>query len=139
MRDLLTQLGRFTVVGAFGTVAHYAVLILLVETAGAGPVLASSAGALVGALVNYFLNYYFTFRSTRRHIEAIVQFYIVAGTGFVLNALLMWLCADVLQLHYMLAQILATGVVLLWNFSFNRLWTFRAREIESSGREGIGS
>ena len=62
-REIITQLAKFTVVGAFGTIVHYTILILLVEKIGAGAVVSSSVGAIAGAFVNYFLNYYFTFRS----------------------------------------------------------------------------
>ena len=137
LREIITQFAKFTVVGAFGTVVHYTILILLVERAGTDPVVGSSIGAIAGAFVNYFLNYYFTFRSNRRHAEAIVQFYIVAGTGFLLNALLMWLIADLLGVYYLLAQLVTTGLVLLWNFWLNRIWTFRTRALESDSGQGL--
>ena len=137
LREIITQLAKFTVVGAFGTVVHYTILILLVERAGTDPVVGSSIGAIAGAFVNYFLNYYFTFRSNRRHAEAIVQFYIVAGTGFLLNALLMWLIAHLLGVYYILAQLVTTGLVLLWSFWLNRVWTFRTRALESDSSQGL--
>jgi putative flippase GtrA len=137
LREIIAQLGKFTLVGAFGTVVHYAILIVLVEKAGAGPVVGSSAGAVAGAFVNYFLNYYFTFRSKRRHIEAIVQFYVVAATGFLLNAIFMWLLANLLGVYYLLAQLITTGLVLLWNFWINRTWTFRSRTLESDSNQRL--
>jgi putative flippase GtrA len=131
LREIITQLAKFTAVGAIGTLVHYVILILLVEKSGADAVLASSAGAVAGAFVNYFLNYYFTFQSKRRHTQAIVQFYAVAGTGFILNATLMWLIAELLGVYYLLAQLVTTGIVLLWNFWLNRIWTFRTKAHES--------
>jgi putative flippase GtrA len=130
-REIIAQLAKFTVVGAFGTIVHYTILILLVEKMSVGAVLGSSVGAVTGALVNYFLNYYFTFQSERRHSEAIVQFYVVAGAGFLINALFMWVLADILSIYYLVAQLITTGIVLLWNFWINRIWTFRSRTLES--------
>ncbi len=57
LREIIAQLAKFTIVGAFGTLVHYVILILLVEKSGAEAVVASSAGAAAGAFVNYFLNY----------------------------------------------------------------------------------
>jgi len=34
---------------------------------------------------------------------------------------------NVFQLHYLLVQVIATGLVLLWNFAGNRSWTFREK------------
>ena len=131
LRDILTQFARFMAVGAVGTVVHYTILILLVEKMEVSAVLGSSVGAIAGAFVNYFLNYYYTFRSNRRHAKAIVQFYIVAGSGFLLNALSMWIMVDVLDIYYLLGQLVTTGIVLLWNFWLNRIWTFRSRSLEA--------
>jgi putative flippase GtrA len=33
---------------------------------------------------------------------------------------------SLIQLHYLIAQVIATGIVLIWNFLGNRIWTFRA-------------
>lgn len=115
---------RFAGVGVFGTIAHYLVLVLLVEGMALTPLLASSIGFTVGALVNYMLNYRFTFRSKRRHREALPRFYLVAVAGFVINGLVMLILAEKLALQYLLAQVLATGIVLIWGFTANSLWTF---------------
>jgi putative flippase GtrA len=79
----------------------------------------------VGALVNYRLNYSFTFRSNKRHRDVIVKFFAVAAVGLGLNTALMTLLTTSLSLHYLVSQVLTTGAVLLWNFTGNRLWSFR--------------
>ena len=98
---------------------------MLVQMAGVTPVLASAGGFVLGALVNYFLNYRYTFRSNNRHHEAIIKFFTIALVGLVLNTLIISLAIDILSLHYLLAQVIATGLVLIWNFTGNRCWTFR--------------
>jgi len=116
---------RFAGVGVVGTIAHYLVLVLGVEALGVGPLVASCAGFTVGALVNYGLNYRYTFRSDRRHREALPRFYLVAVAGFFINGLIMLVLAEKLGLQYLLAQVVATGVVLVWGFGANSVWTFR--------------
>ena len=118
------QFIHFTGVGAIGTTAHYATLIALVTLLDMRAVLASSAGALVGAFVNYYLNYHFTFKSTRSHREALSRFMIVAAVGYVVNGLCMALFTETLHIQYLLAQVITTGIVLIWTFTGNRLWTF---------------
>lgn len=120
----LNQFVIFSAIGAVGTVGHYATLILLVEVLSQPPILASSLGFVVGALINYILNYHFTFKSNKPHREALLQFLLVAAVGAGINAGLMYLCIEFLQLHYFIAQLLATGIVLLWNFIINKYWTF---------------
>lgn len=121
---LLQQLLRFALVGVMGTLVHYIVLVLLVELAGFSALWATSCGALSGAVVNYFLNYRFTFASQNPHRAALPKFLVLAGLGLGLNALLMALLLN-LGLFYLLAQPLATLLVLFVNFFANKYWTFR--------------
>lgn len=123
----LGRILRFAAVGAVGTAAHYALLLVLVEAGGVDPVVGSVAGFLLGALVNYTLNRRLVFRSDRAHVEALPRFLAVAGLGLCWNALLMYLFIDVAGLHYLIAQVVTTGILLAWHYLGNALWTFRKR------------
>ena len=121
---LLRQFVGFAGVGVIGTAGHYATLIGLVQLAGLIPLLASTAGFVVGAIINYFLNYRFIFRSRKRHIEALSKFLVVATAGLGLNTMAVWFGIDVIRWNYLVAQLAATAIVLVWNFSANKVWTF---------------
>ena len=121
------QFIRFAGVGAAATAVHYLTLIILVEIAMANALLASAAGYTVGAFVNYILNYHYTFGSDKPHREAMTKFFAVALVGLGLNSLIMALMTKGLELHYFVGQVIATGLVLLFNFAGNRWWTFRER------------
>lgn len=110
--------------GIAGTVAHYTVLILLVQHYGAEPVGASTFGAAVGAIVNYWLNHRFTFRSTAPHGRAFIRFTVVAAAGMIVNAATLFAAVHLLGLHYLLGQVAATGVAFLGTYELNRRWTF---------------
>jgi putative flippase GtrA len=115
-------------IGAIGTLAQYAVLVSVVDRGVAGPVPGSVAGAVVGAVVNYLLNRRITFRSNARHASALPKFAATAGAGILVNALVMASLTGVAGVHYLVAQLIATGVVLILTFSVNSVWTFKARE-----------
>lgn len=123
--SVYTQFLRFAAVGAIGTGFHYMALFLLVEYFHTGAVLASSAGFVLGAVINYFLNYRFTFASEKLHGETLPKFFLVAILGLPLNSGVMAFYTVVIPVHYLLAQLIATGIVLVWNFTANRIWTFR--------------
>jgi putative flippase GtrA len=120
----LGQFVRFAAAGALGALAHYALLLALVEGAGAGPVTGSVAGFALGAVVNYALARAVVFRSGRTHAEALPRFFAVAGVGLLFNGLLMRLLTHAVGMHYLLAQVLTTGLLLLWHYAGNALWTF---------------
>lgn len=121
---LLSQFSKFAIVGAVATSVHYVVLILLVQALDLNPVHASATGFVCGAFVGYVLNYRVTFRSSKRHWETIPKFFLAALSGLVINTLIMMALTGGMNVHYLMSQVVATGMVLMWNFSVNRWWTF---------------
>lgn len=134
MRAVAARFIRFALVGVCGTAAHYGVLTLVVELLAIPVPAATTAGFVVGALVNYALNRRFTFRSSVDHGAALPKFFSIAAVGAVLNAgIVSWLLPR-WHVHYLVIQLLATGIVLVWNFAGNQLWTFRHTATRATDR-----
>lgn len=121
---LAQQFLRFAAVGAVATAAHYAVLILLKELAHVPVLWATSAGYLVGAVVGYALNRRFTFEANHRFAEGLAKYVGVGLVGLALNAAIT-VGLTALGLFYLLSQMVATGLVLIWNFCAARFIVFR--------------
>lgn len=129
-RDIAMPSHRYSVpmyVGAGGiaTAAHYATTVAAVELFGVAPLVASAAGFAVGAGVKYWLNYFVAFRSGERHSAAVPRFAVMLAILFVLNAGFFSLLHQGLGLHYMLAQVLTTGLLIPPGYLLSRLWVFR--------------
>ena len=116
---------RFIIIGGTATALHYLILIALVQTGAADAVVASSIGFSVSAVLNYVLNRSLTFKSRARHIDSFPKFFLVAITGLLINGSIIWLLLATGLMHYLLAQVIATGTTLIWNFLLNKFWTFR--------------
>lgn len=115
----------YLVAGSIATAVHYAVLIALVELAGITAAPSAFAGALCGAVVAYGVNRCITFPgSAAHHAQALPRFMAIALLGAVVNAALVWLGVQHLGWHYLLAQLLATVLVMGLTFRLNRIWTF---------------
>jgi dolichyl-phosphate beta-glucosyltransferase len=115
---------RYVGVGALGTLLHFAVLVTLVEVFRVKPAAAAVAGASAGALVNYYLNYHLTFASKRSHRATFPRFVVVALLGMLVSGLGVRM-ATTAGVHYLLAQVLCTMVILIVGFLINRDWTFK--------------
>jgi putative flippase GtrA len=125
LKDVLGRLVRFGLVGGVATGIQYVILVVLVQAAGMWSPAASAIGFVISACGNYLLNYHFTFRSREDHRPAVAKFMVLAGVGLAINyGLMQWLTG--MGWNYMVAQVCATLVVFLWNFTGNSLWTFRA-------------
>lgn len=115
----------YTVAGGIATAVHYAVLIALVELFGFSAAPSASMGALCGALVSYLVNRRMTFAgSSAGHFQALPRFMAIALLGALLNGVLVWLGVHLLAWHYLVAQGLATVLVMGLTFRLNRTWTF---------------
>jgi putative flippase GtrA len=122
-RSTASQFSRYGLAGAIGTALHYAALVGLVQFAQFPAVAASTAGAVAGAGVNYALNHRWTFASPQSHARALPRFAAIALAGIGLNALVMAMLIG-FGAHYLAAQVVATGLVLVAGYFANRAWTF---------------
>lgn len=132
-RALALQLATFVGVGGAAAIVHFLVLAGLVEWELAGPVTASTIGAVVGTFVTYALNRRFTFESTRSHAGALPRYFAVAGVAFILNGALMDLFTHRLGIFYILAQLLTSALVLCWTFTAYRAWAFAEKRPRKAG------
>ena len=124
---MIRQIATFAGAGIAAAIAHYGVLIALVEWARAPVVASTLAGYLCGGVTSYALNARHTFAAEPRARDAIVRFIAVAAVGFVLTGLLMRQFVERWGAPYLPAQVVTTGVVLVWSFMAHKYFTFRAR------------
>lgn len=123
-RAIVRQVVRFAAVGVLATGSHYVVLIALVELAHVRPVIATTIGYCVGTVVSYALNRRFTFVTDAPVVSSFVKFAVLYGIGMALNAAIMG-ALIAWSAPYLLAQVVATAIVLFWNFLGARYIVFR--------------
>ena len=126
---------KFIAVGMTGTVVDFGILTALKEWAHF-PTLPANIISFSTAMVNNFTwNYLWTFRD-RRHGKMLTQFItfmIIAVIGLVLNSLTLMALEKPMgtlfaipQQGYLPAKVIASTVVMLWNFFINKWWNFRS-------------
>jgi putative flippase GtrA len=121
------QLATYVLAGGLTAVAHYAVLIGLVELAHVDPVSATLAGFVLGAVVSYSLNRWLTFEATHSHAQATWRFGLIAAGGFVLTGILMHLFVARAGLPYLPMQLVTTGIVMVFSFLGHKFFSFADR------------
>ena len=121
------QIASFVGIGVIAAIIHFGLLIGLVEGRWISPVPATLIGYIAGGMASYLLNRRHTYASTRGHGEAGWRFAVVAGVGFILTSALMALLNGLMGLHYLGAQLITTGIVLIWSFLAHKYWSFRDR------------
>ena len=140
---------KFAVVGTLGAVIDFGTLNLLVQLAASPKVLANTLSFSAAVISNFIWNRLWVYPETRGEplTRQFVQFLFVNVAGLAINTAIFygsdrWLLSEAglfagpvgvlalsigmshFDLAYNGAKVLATAVVLFWNFFVNRVWTF---------------
>jgi putative flippase GtrA len=124
---------KFAIVGAVGAVIDFGILNLM-HGAFEWPLLwANTLSVSMAILSNFTWNRLWTFPESRsrRKREQLPQFALINIIGLGINNLIVVGLTPVFSSFivnpwdYNLAKAIAIGVVLVWNFGANRIWTYR--------------
>ncbi|GIV80204.1 GtrA family protein [Litorilinea aerophila] len=133
---------KFAIVGAAGSVTDFTILNLLIQLFGAPLFVANACSFTAAVLQNFTLNRRWTFPESRERQAGgqLAQFASVSLIGLGINQMVFltihhltepyWMSfighkSVAFTVSYNVAKLFAIGVVLFWNFTANRLWTYR--------------
>ncbi len=143
----LTRFGKFSVVGAIGAVIDFGILYVLHSLIGIHIVIANTCSFTAAVLSNFIWNRYWTYPDSRtKPVQTqLRQFFIVNIAGWGINTGILLLLRYPLtnlvanlsvqapslgieaisyKIGYNLAKVIATILVMFWNFGINRIWTY---------------
>lgn len=123
---MLDKFYKYIIAGGIGTLVHYILLTLTVELLAMPIASSTTLGFTAGAVVNYQLNSRFTFRDSSHASFAFGRFLLIAVLGMFLNLAVVVMMIKHTAAHYLVAQLLATVLVLVLGFVLNASWTFRS-------------
>lgn len=124
-RVLILKFLKFCVVGFSGMVVDFGITWLCKEKFGWNKYVSNSLGFILAATNNYLWNRLWTFQSTNKNIPVEYgKFFLISIIGLGINNLVVYLLHGKLKLNFYLAKIFAIGVVTIWNFVMNYLFTF---------------
>jgi len=101
---------------------EFAALTALVELVHMPVLWATALAFLISVIVNYALCVRWVFTGAKGGDSRVqLQFLLTSGMGLGLNELLMWLMNIRLGVQYQIAKIIATLLVMVWNYVTKRL------------------
>lgn len=123
MTKLIIQFIKFSAVGVAATLVDITGLFLLKEVAGMGVLLSSGISFSFSVVVNYLLSMRFVFEGKDKNKgREFVVFVILSGIGLGLNQFIMWAGSSFTCLYYMWVKVIATIIVLLYNFISRKIF-----------------
>ena len=126
LQILHSDVVRFGVVGAFNTVVDLGLYVALTRLSpfwARHMVAAVVVSFVVAVTSSYILNSRWTFGGKPLSFVRATRFFIVAAGALGLNVITFWLLT---RLHFydLLGKIIAVGLTSLWNYFFQKYWTF---------------
>lgn len=140
-RPVVRRFVRFAIVGTSGFVVDFSITWLFYSLLHWPILVATGLGFCFGATSNYVLNRRWTWRSDNPNVVGeFIKFFSVSLIGLGVHYGVMIGCMAIPCLRFSLpylsidnvwtSKLIATGVVMLWNFLANNFYTFRRTEIK---------
>ena len=140
MKNLLNQIIKFGIVGLFCFLIDFGITTGFTNFLGIHYLISKFLGFVVSAVVNYLLSIKFVFTQKKEmdKKKEFTVFLILSSFGLLINEIVMYLCIDGIyarsgQLQELvshanmvaLSSILATGIVMVYNFISRKLFLER--------------
>jgi len=128
--NLWLQLIRYGFVGGVAFLADYGALYLLTDACHLHYLWSAAMAFVIGLTVNYLLSISWVF-CKERVTRPWVEFLVFAGIGVVgmgLNEGIIYVCTDMLTIHYMVSKLVSTAIVFFWNFFARKLILFHKKD-----------
>lgn len=120
-RDRLYELLRFAIVGVVSGVVDYGLLYICTEWLRIHYLYSAAFSFTVAVIFNYWLCVVFVFKGAGKQTKRQATVFIVSSiVGLGINQGGMWLLVEKFGIHYMLAKVGATTVVMFWNYVMKR-------------------
>lgn len=122
------QFFRYLFVGGVATVVDWSCLFLLTELGHIHYLVSTTFAFLAGLATNFILSKQLVFKANESRVKPVMEFlsYAIIGIfGLGITELIMILFTNRLMLHYMLSKVIATVVVLFWNYAARRFMIYK--------------
>lgn len=124
MKKLIAQFAKFGLVGGIAFLIDYGIMVLLTEVFGVNYLISATISFTVSVIFNYLasMRYVFTHKEGLSRRREFVIFIVLSVIGLGLNDLCMWLFTGVLGISYLISKIIATAIVMVYNFITRKLF-----------------
>lgn len=113
------QFFRYIFVGGIATVVDWSILFLLTDFVHIYHLVSAVISFVAGLITNFILSQLLVFKANEAKLNALMEFigYALIGViGLGITELIMLLFTNFGGVHYMISKIIATIVVLAWNY-----------------------
>ncbi len=120
---LIRQILRFGVVGGLAFLIDYGIFTILSQFLHVHYLVASIISFSISVIFNYILSIKWVFDVTKKQdAKDFALFIILSVIGLGINSLIMYISVDLMHIHELIAKIIATAIVMVYNFISRKIF-----------------
>lgn len=121
---LLIQIFKFGIVGGIAFVIDYVSLIVCKEVFHLNTLLAAAIAFTISVIYNYIASVKWVFDVNKEKDEKtnFIIFIVLSIVGLIITEIIMWFGTDVLKISYLIIKIVATAIVMVFNFITRKMF-----------------
>ena len=115
---LMMQIIKFGIVGGIATIIDFAVFYILHEVLGINTIISNVCSFTVSVVYNYIasIKWVFDVDENKNKKTQFVLFIVFSLIGMGINTAIVYICTDLMNLYSMIGKVIATAVVMVFNF-----------------------
>lgn len=117
---------RFAIVGTLTATMYFVNTILMINIFGLHPVISVSTSYIISIIFNYLAHYYWTYRSSVQQTKAFARYIVLGVTIMTMNATITYIFNDILEINYIIGQVVFVIMTLAVTFLVQRHWIYRS-------------
>lgn len=123
-KNLVIQIFKFSIVGLIATLIDFACLFILKEMFCINTILSNTLSFTLSVTYNYIASVLWVFdvNKNKNKKKRFIIFMVFSIIGLIINDIIMYLCIQNLNIYYMLAKVIATAIVMVFNFVTRKLF-----------------
>lgn len=122
--NLLIQIFKFGIVGGIAFLIDYIVLFCCKEFIGLSVLLSAAIAFTVSVVYNYIasVKWVFDVNKEKSAKKNFVIFIILSIIGLIITEIIMWIGSDIIKINYLIVKIIATAIVMVFNFITRKMF-----------------
>lgn len=125
---LIKQIIKFGIVGVIAFIIDYGTLVILKELFNINLFISTEIAFIISVIVNYILSIKFVFDVKNKN-NNFIPFIILSFIGLLLTELIMYIGVDKIEINYLIVKIVATIIVMVFNFITRKILLENKRKL----------
>lgn len=124
IKKLLEQLVKFGIVGVIATLLEWIIFYICTNQLKIHYSISTVIGFSISTIFNYWASVKWVFDVNKEKSEKLnfILFVVLSIVGLGLNELILWICIEKFAIYNMIGKVIATGIVMVFNFVTRKLF-----------------